>query len=82
MTARQGTASEQADEVPELLVSTVLTCTNCSQTYELTAGDFATGRTECPDPDCLGWTFWAQLHDLGDEGAATPRPRPDGGCWR
>ncbi len=43
----------------------VLTCTACAYTYEPTVEDFGVGRTECPDPDCGGWTFWAQLVEPG-----------------
>ena len=61
-------------------MSVILTCTGCGHTYEPSAEDFAAGRTECPDPDCLGWTFWAQLRGPGEDQASTRGL--DGGCAR
>lgn len=39
----------------------LLVCDCCQATYEPTPGDFDAGRTACPDPDCGGWTFVAEL---------------------
>ena len=52
-------------------VSVLLTCTRCALTYEPSGADFAVGRTECPDPDCGGWSFWAQLRRANDNRSAT-----------
>ena len=61
-------------------VRAVFTCTSCERTYEPSIDDFAAGRIECPDPDCGGWTFWAQLDGPGDDRPLAPGP--DGGCRR
>ncbi len=45
----------------ELPLRVVLTCTVCDRTHEPSAEDLARGRTSCPDPDCGGWTFTAEL---------------------
>ena len=45
----------------EPTLAVVLTCTKCQRTYEPTAEAVATGRLGCPDPDCGGWTFVAEL---------------------
>ena len=63
-------------------VSVVFTCTSCTHTYEPTVGDFAAGRTECPDPDCGGWAFWAQLLSPDVDRVTAAPVRPDGGCLR
>ncbi len=52
-------------------VSAILTCTRCALTYEPSGADLAAGRTECPDPDCGGWTFWAQLRRPNDDRSVT-----------
>ena len=57
----------------------VLTCTSCGRTYEPTVEDFAAGRTECPDPACPSWTFWAQLVEPG--AAQTHRSGDGGRSW-
>lgn len=58
----------------ETSVSAAFTCTDCRVTYEPTAEDFDAGRTGCPDPDCGGWTFRAELV----EPAAEPTSRKTG----
>jgi hypothetical protein len=52
----------------------LLVCDTCQGTYEPTVEDLDAGRTACPDPDCGGWTFWAELV----EPAAGPAPRKAG----
>ncbi len=39
----------------------LLTCTDCGATREPAPEDFAFGRLGCPDPDCRGWRFVAEL---------------------
>ncbi|MQA13469.1 MAG: hypothetical protein GEV09_04635 [Pseudonocardiaceae bacterium] len=39
----------------------LLVCDSCQGTYEPTGEDVGAGRSGCPDPDCGGWTLWAQL---------------------
>jgi len=42
-------------------LAVVLTCCTCDHTYEPTVEAVATGRLGCPNPDCGGWTFVAEL---------------------
>lgn len=52
--------AEDAQQQP-LLTRFLLVCESCQATYEPTDEDLDAGRTGCPDPDCGGWTFWAEL---------------------
>lgn len=54
-------ASVGCGRCPE--TSVILTCTDCGLSFEPSVEDFAAGRTGCPDPDCDGWTFWAELRE-------------------
>lgn len=49
------------NHVGEWPASAVFTCTGCGFTYEPAVEDLDAGRTGCPDPDCGGWMFWAEL---------------------
>ncbi len=56
----------QVEPVPSLGVvrtfaTVAFTCTECDTTFEPTAEDFEFGRTDCPDPNCGGWTLLAEL---------------------
>ena len=57
-------AANPPDPAPapvEVPLAVVLTYTDCQHTYAPSTEDFAVGRTGCPDPDCGGWTFVAEL---------------------
>ncbi len=75
-----GPARVNTPDVDQQHVGVVLSCTSCMRTYEPAAEDFATGRAECPDPDCGGWTFWARLLSPGEDRVLAPGP--DRGCPR
>jgi hypothetical protein len=47
--------------VVRTFATVTFTCTDCDTTFEPSAEDFEFGRTDCPDPDCGGWTLLAEL---------------------
>jgi hypothetical protein len=52
----------QAEQLPERLpAGLLLVCGSCQRRYELNGKDLAAGRAGCPDRDCGGWTFVAEL---------------------
>jgi len=53
----------------EPALAVVLTCTGCQRSYEPTTGDFAAGRTGCPDRACGGWVWTSTLTVARDGGA-------------
>jgi len=53
----------------EPALDVVLTCTDCQRSYEPTTGDFAAGRTGCPDRACGGWVWTSTLTVARDGGA-------------
>ena len=59
----QGGTTPRPDPTPtgEVPLAVVLTCCTCDHTYEPTVEAVATGRLGCPNPDCGGWTFVAEL---------------------
>lgn len=59
----RSTGPRAEPEAPHRAGPVVMTCTECGETFEPSVEDFASGRTGCPDPDCRGWTFWAQLRE-------------------
>lgn len=53
--------AEDAQQQPLPSTQLLLVCESCQGTYEPTGADLDAGRVGCPDPDCGGWTFWAEL---------------------
>ena len=58
---RGTTPPDPAPTAVEMPLTVVLTCCTCDTAYEPTVEAVATGRLGCPDPDCGGWTFVAEL---------------------